>query len=294
MQERREFRLVSRLPTADTDGVSKLIETLAAELERPRELTPRVLNYIGGTYGIDHDAIGAFLVDELPKLEDYELDLILSPAFTPKLADQAVFAELLGRDSVPREQWPALIQQLVNRPTSAQLVTTDSRAHSVPLREVTIERYVHRLRLEATISESLFNLIDRIPPAADRPLLKAVARRTAWESDARSNILNRYLAAAVSRDIYRLADTVDLLDMVESYKPADVADLIARIPARQEELRAQINAGSGGKPFFSNAVQAMHGGGRDQRRQDDVRTSAKENELAFLDRLHQVFTVPAH
>jgi len=63
-----------------------LIETLAAELERPRELSARVINYIGGTYGVDHDAVGRFLVDELPKLEDYELDLILSPVFTPKLA----------------------------------------------------------------------------------------------------------------------------------------------------------------------------------------------------------------
>ena len=53
-----------------------LIETLASELERPRELSARVLNYIGGTYGIDHDAIGAFLTDELSKLEDYEIDLI--------------------------------------------------------------------------------------------------------------------------------------------------------------------------------------------------------------------------
>src|SRR5947208_11406 len=83
-----------------TDGVSKLIETLAAELERPRELSARVVNYIGGTYGIDYDAIGAFLVEKLPTLEDDELDLILSPVFTPKLNDQAVFAELLGRESV--------------------------------------------------------------------------------------------------------------------------------------------------------------------------------------------------
>ena len=42
-----------------------LIEVLAAELERPRELSPRVLNYISGTYSIDPDDIGRFLVDEL-------------------------------------------------------------------------------------------------------------------------------------------------------------------------------------------------------------------------------------
>jgi hypothetical protein len=251
-------------------------------------LSVRVLNYIGGTYGIDHDAIGSFLVDGLPKLEDYEIDLILSPVFTPRLADQAPFAELLGRDSVPREQWPALIRELVARPTRAQLVTSDGRPHSVPLREVSIERYVHRLRLDGAISESLFKLIDRTPPAAARPLLKAVARRAAWESEPRANIFARYLTNAASRDSYRLDDAVELLNMVESYKPVDVADLLARIPPRQEVLRGQVNAGSGGKPFFSPRVQELHGGDRDQRTQDDAGMSAKENELAFLDRVQRV------
>ena len=268
--------------------MSRLLETLAAGLERPRELSARVLNYIGGTYGIDHDAIGAFLVDELPRLEDYEIDLILSPVFTPRLADQAVFAELLGCESVPREQWPALIQELVTRPARAQLVTSDGRPHSVPLREVTLERYVHRLRLDGAISESLLKLLDRIPAAADRPLLKAIARHAIWETGARDDIFTRYLTTAASRDTYRLADAIELLHMVETYKPADVAGLLARIPPRQEALRGQINAGSGGKPFFSQRVQELHGGENDQRRQEDAGMTAKENELAFLDRLQQV------
>src|SRR5215471_8090008 len=64
---------------------SSLVDALAHELERPRELSARVLNYIGGTYGVDQDAIGSFLTNEMGKLEDYELDLILSPVFTPKI-----------------------------------------------------------------------------------------------------------------------------------------------------------------------------------------------------------------
>ena len=270
--------------------MSPLLETLAAELERPRELSPRVLNYIGGTYGIDHDAIGIFLLEQLPGLEDYEIDLILSPVFTPRLADQAPFAELLGTTPVPREQWAALIHDLVVRPTRANLVTSDGKSHSVPLRDVTIERYVHRLRLDGTISDSLFKLIDQSPRAADRPLLKAIARRPVWENENRGNILARYLRNATSDGTYRLDDVVELLNMVESYKPADLADLLARIPRRQEVLRGQINAGAGGKTFFSPRVQEMHGGERDQRRQEDVGLSAKEKELAFLERVQRVFT----
>jgi hypothetical protein len=265
-----------------------LIDTLAAELERPRQLSSKVVNYISTTYGVDYDGIGSFLVEKSPALEEDELDLVLSPVFTPKLTDQAVFADLLGRDAVPRDQWPGLIQQLTSRPARAQLVTTDGRAHSVILRDVTLERYVHRLRLEGNIPESLFALIERAPSPADRPLLKAVARRAVWEHDGRRNILERYLANAVDRNSYSVADAIALLDLAESYKPADLAELLVWIPRRLKALEEQINVAAGPKPFFSAAVEEMHGYGRDQRSHDEQRLAAKQDEFAFLERLQQV------
>src|SRR5262245_39561257 len=263
----------------DTDSVSKLLETLAAELERPRELSARVLNYISGNYEVDQAAIGDFLVQELPKLEDYEIDLILSPVFTPKLADQAIFAELLGGDAVPEDQWPGLIQQLMARPTRGQLITIDGRPHLVPLREVTLERYVHRLRLEGTIPNSLLERIEGVQPSGDRPLLKAIARRAVWDSVSRLEIFTRYLENTVKQGLYSLSDATRLLDLVESHKPRGLDDFREWLPARQEVLRGQINVGSHGKPFFSPRIEEMHGGERDQRPKDDSVLSAKEAEL---------------
>ena len=274
--------------SADTRRVPDLLETLAAELERPRKLTAQVVNHLSGTYGFSRETVGNFFTEALPKLEDYEIDLALASLFTPSLADQAVFAGLLGRDSIPVAQWPALIQQLVARPTHAQLVTEDDVAHRVRLRDVTIERFVHRLRLDATIPEPLFNLINHLPPDADRPMLKAIARRAVWEADARRDILIRYLTATTSRDNYRIADAQELLKLAETYQPANVSDLLSRIPHWQQVLRQEINEVASPKPFFNERVQELHGGGRDQRRQDDNRRSAKENEQAFLGRLLQV------
>ena len=269
--------------------MKKLVETLAAELERPRELSPRVLNYIGGNYSVEHDAIGAFLVEELSKLEDYEIDLILSPAFTPKLADQAVFAQLLGRDQVGREEWPGLIQELVTRATTARLVTLDGVAHPVKLREVTIERYVHRLRLEAKISESVFERIEKLP-VSDQPMLKAIARRSVFENSSAAAILESYLRAAVNQGLYTLEDAHALLDLMEGRKPASLRDLVEHIPIWEEALRHQIEVAAGPKPFFSQDIERMHGGGRDQRGQDEMRLSAKEKEFAFLGRLQKILT----
>lgn len=260
-----------------------LLETLAAELERPRKVSAQVLNHLVETYGIPRDEVGTFLAGQLSGLEDYEIDLILSPLFTPTLRDQAVFAGLLGPQSEPAARWPALIQQLVSRPTRAHLVTADDRTHGVDLREVTIERFVHRLRLDGNIPDALFRLLSEFPPAADRPLLIAVARRAIWESEPRRRILVRYLMAAAGGDSYRGEDAVALLKLVETYEPRDVADLLARIPQWLQILRQEINEGA--KPFFNERVEELHGGGRDQRRQDNARVAAKENERAFLERL---------
>ncbi len=268
----------------------QLLETLAAELERPRELPAQVIHHLSGTYGLDRDAIGAFLVNELPKLEDYEIDLALSPIFTPTLKDQAVFADLLGQESIPTPEWPGLIQQLVGRPTRAQLVTEDGGRHSVPLRDVSIERYVHRLRLDATIPGPLSNLLDHFTPASHRPLLKAVARRAVWENEARREILTHYLTAVAGGEADRLTDAVELLKLVETYQPADLASLLAQIPHWLQVLRQEINGSGGGKPFFNERVEELHGGGRDQRRQNNSRVTAKESEQAFLERLQRVLS----
>jgi hypothetical protein len=163
----------------------------------------------------------------------------------------------------------------------------------VPLRDVTIGRFVHRLRLDATIPDPLFRLIGQLPPATDRPLLMAIARRATWDNDGRREILTRYLSTAAGGESYRLDDAVELLKLAETYQPASVAELLAHIPHWLQVLRQEINEAAGAKPFFNERVQDLHGGGRDQRRQDNSRISAKENERAFLERLQQVLGTAA-
>ena len=265
--------------------MTQLLETIAAGLEKPRVLLPQVIKHLVGTYGLERDALGAFLVEKLPGLEDYEIDLILSPLFTPTLAEQAVFAELLGRESIPSGQWPGLVQQLAARPTRAPILVADGETHLVALREVTIERFVHRLRLDATMPEPLFALLNSLPPFAGRSLLKAVARRAIWESEPRRQILIRALAPVGGGGDERLEDVIALLKLAETYEPRDAADLLARIPPWQQTLRHEINSVASPKPFFNERVEELHGGGRDQRRTDDGRRQSRERESAFLDRL---------
>jgi hypothetical protein len=273
----------------DSRHVPPLLELLTAELERPRQISPQVVNHIVETYGLTREEIGAFLTNELTKLEDYEIDLILSPLFTPTLRDQSGFADLLGSDSIPVTEWPGMVQQLVNRPTVAHLITEDGVTHAIPLRAVTVERFVHRLRLEGSIREPLLKLIEALP-TADHPLLKATARRAIWNTDGRREILSHYLTNAKRKGSYRSEDAVELLKLAETYQPENTTELLKRLPHWEQVLQQEITEAGNPKPFFNERVQDLHGGGRDQRRLDNSRTTAKENELAFLKRLQETLT----
>lgn len=268
----------------------ELFDALAAALERPRELTAQVIAHLAENFSVEMDMFNEFFSATFPKLEDYEMDLLLSPLFTPTLAEQAVFAGLLGPDSVPAPQWPALVQQLVARPTVAKLIAPDSTMNFVNLREVTIERMVHRLRLEGSIPPPLFDLI-RALPSADRPLVQAIARRRVWEEAARRDILTHYLRVRRGTGSQFAADAAELLKLVEIYEPANRQELLARISTWLRVLRQEINESGAAKPFFNERVEELHGGGRDQRRLDNTRVGAKEGEYAFLVRLQLGLTV---
>lgn len=264
--------------------MTALLETTVAGLERPREVTAQVVKHLNDAHGVVREEVGAFLEAELSKLEDYEVDLILSPLFTPILHDQAEVAEVLGKESFAPAKWPDLVRQLVTRPTKAQLCTEDGAMHSIPLREVIVERFVHRLRLDGSIDDQVFDLISKASAANARALLKAIARRAIWAKPGRAEILRRYLQSGSGA--FYVEDASALLKLMETYEPASLAGLLGQIPHWQQVLRQEIND-AGVKPFFNERVEELHGGGRDQRRQNQSRVVAKEGEQAFLLRLQR-------
>ncbi len=273
----------------DTARVPSLLEQLATELERPRPITAQVLNHLIATYGVDRTRVAEFLIERMPALEDFEVELILSPLFTPTLRDQAVFAELLGPEPVARDIWPELIQQLAQRPTLARLITPESRTLELTLRPVVLERYLHRLRLDGSIPRPLFERIQTRVPEPDRPMLKAIARRAIWTQHNCLEILQTWLDAALAQQPFPLQDTIELLRLVETYEPVDVAALSAFLPHWREVLQQEIRDAALPSPFFNERVRDLHGSARDQRRPDTSRAAAKQQELALIERLARVF-----
>jgi len=270
--------------------VDPVFERLVTELERPRPLTPQFLRHLSATYGLGRDEIGRFLDEELPRLSEEETDLALSSLFTPKLADQAIFADLLGRGSVLASEWPSWIERLLVRPTYGCLVTEQGTRHSAALRSVTLERYVYRLRLEATVPLAVFDRIrSRVSPA-QRPVLLAIARRGVWTTPERQQILLEFLENAPGVPGSRPEDSEALLALMEASEPESVEDLLTRLPEWESALKLQISASRQPKPFFNLQVEELHGGGRDQRPSHPHAVASKQEELACLGRLRTILS----
>lgn len=265
--------------------MQKFVEAIARELEKPRSLLKQVMDYVSSRHEVSRDELGAFLENEVDVLEDFEVDLLFSPQFTPTLVDQAAFSSLLDEERLPAVEWDALVNALAARPTVARLVTEDGAEHAVSLTDVSIERFVSRLNLDAEIPGPLAKLLASMPPAEDRDLLKAIARRPFFRTESHCEILFEFLVKTTGDDSYSLEDALSLLELVETYRPADVADLVGRVPHWLEVLESEVTAASQPKPFFADRVQDMHGGGRDQRRADGSLIDRKQRNMAFLKRL---------
>lgn len=272
--------------------MQKFVDVIAQELEKPRPLLKQVVDHAASRHEVSRDDVGGFLDDSVQNLEDYELDLLFSAQFTPTLVDQGAFSKLLDGGVLPRDQWDELVKSLEDRPTVAQLVTEDGMTHSVALTDVSIERFVKRLNLDVTIPENLAKLLDSMPPEEDRNLLKALARHQGFRSAEQSEILFRFVLKVTSDDEYQLEEVLLLLELMDTYKPADVGDLLSRIPHWLEVLENEATAAGQPKPFFADRVQELHGFGRDQRKADMSLIDRKKRNIKFLKRLDEILGEP--
>jgi hypothetical protein len=263
----------------------ELIAALVQALECPRPLSTQVLQHLEDAHGVPRGEAAAFLTGRLSDLEDFEVERILSPLFTPSLEDQAAVAPILRTRALPESDWPELVAQLLARPVRARLVAEDGTPVSLPLPAVILQRHIGRLRLQGSIPAELADRIDR-HAQADRPLLLAVARRAIWGTPARRAILQRFLEGPPGPAV--ATDARGLLRLMESYEPADLAEWLVRAPAWHQGLRQAASRAGAPGPFFNARVEDLHGGERDQRSPATGRAAAVAAELELLERLQRI------
>ena len=130
--------------------LDQLTDRLAALLRRPRALPPQTQRQLA-QHLAEHrsSSVASFLMGAADLLEEYELDVLFAPVFTPTLDERAEVADLLFHWRPTAPQLDAIVPKLCAEVGHAVILLPDGTTAKLALHEVMAERFVRLLRLDA-------------------------------------------------------------------------------------------------------------------------------------------------
>src|SRR5438034_5032641 len=131
--------------------IEPLTDRLASLLSRPRALPPQTERQLAAHLAEHRStSLASFLLAAGDLLQEYELDIVFAPVFTPTLDERAELADLLYHWRPSEQQ---LLQEVVPKLRAAVghaiVLLPDGTSAKLALHEVMVERFVRLLRLDA-------------------------------------------------------------------------------------------------------------------------------------------------
>jgi hypothetical protein len=121
---------------------------LAALLSRPRPLKPQTQRALSAHLEAHSTTLPNFFLCAAAILEEYELDILFGPIFTPTLDERAEVSDLLFHWRPAEDQLRQLIAELEQQVPHATILLPDGSTSKLTLHEVMIDRFIRLLRLE--------------------------------------------------------------------------------------------------------------------------------------------------
>ena len=122
---------------------------LAALLSRPRVLPAQTQRQLDQQVAEHHSHLASFLAGASGLLEEYELDILFAPVFTPTIDERAELADMLFHWRPTEEQLRRMVPKLCEQLGQAVVILSDGAQAKLTLHEVMVERFVRLLRLDA-------------------------------------------------------------------------------------------------------------------------------------------------
>jgi len=232
------------------------IERLARDaLTSPRSLTTQILDHLLSCHEVTVEQVTEWLRTEIARLESYELDLLLSPLFTPDLEAQLRFEELLGDGHLDAGGVEALIERLAAQ--ALRLVAVHAgESVEFPLPRVVIERFVRLLHLDAPLPEEAALLSSGFDAQ-----VRVQLRDRAWRRLESRRLLPALLAAVCKIDREIPAYVHFLTDFVRSYRPASREECVRFLSNFAEACETDLKKyRSGERSFFNPELKAAYAG----------------------------------
>jgi hypothetical protein len=218
-----------------------IFEVLKADLVAPRTLLTQVLNEINDRYTYPQERLPAFFSEKFPQLEDYEVDLLFSPQYTPAEHHRLEYIPILGGAALTENAVKQLRQQLAEEKLTTVFCTEDAAVEvNVPVHEVFIDRYVNLLKLDNALPDGLYEAINRLVPTASRNEANLLARDVIWHDPIRVKILLAFLDVFQQRSNFSTVKLNFLTNFIRTYRPTAFDDLPRQFESLIESCRKDM------------------------------------------------------
>jgi hypothetical protein len=255
----------------------QLKSRVASLLTRPRPIKPQTERQLAHHLAEHSTSLPSFLLCASDALEDYELDILFGPLFTPALDERAELADLLFHWRPSAEQLRQIVHELCAEVSHAVVLLPDGTETKLTLHEVMVERYVRLLRLDngpdpATAAALRDALAADLWPIGMALLCQRgmTPERQAWFAAFVNHMAQR---RAVSRQLLETA-----ADFIASQPKLEPAAVLAAAEALLRATEGTTAFAAGGHTYWSPDV-AQHHQYRGQGKIDQERLQNRQAEL---------------
>jgi hypothetical protein len=213
-----------------------LLESLTAEvikrLSLPRPLSPQVSNALADNYSTSEAEYDAFFAEKLTTLDDYEIDLVFSPQFTPKPADYDAVCSILGVHQLSSAESASILASVLKQLPTIPIVLASGATVSLPLHEVMVQRFLKLLFLTEAIPAVLAKTLQSATfPTFILARLTYCVRQSIYRLDKYAQFFAQLLQHLSQKTEMTLEKILFVHEFIQTYKPTSV-----------EEMTRQLNA----------------------------------------------------
>ncbi len=246
-------------------------------LVRPRPIRPQTERQLPQFLAEHTDNLNVFFLGASELLEEYELDLLFAPHFTPTFDDSVEVSDLLYHWRPTEPELDQLTRQIFAEAPPAIVQMSDGTDVQLTLHEVMVERFIRLLRLtHAADSESAASLRDALP-AGLWPVAMALVRQRGF-TPAKQQWVADFVNHAAGRHEVTQRFLVLLCEFIAAQQTLASEPLAQAISATVAAHRDSVTRVSSGHAYWSPDV-AQHHHYRGQGDVDEHRVAEAQQDL---------------
>jgi hypothetical protein len=254
---------------------------LATLLSKPRSLKPQTQRQLEQHLAEHSSDLSSFLLCASAVLEDYELDIVFGPLFTPTIDERAELADLLFHWRPSIEQLRQLVDDICTDVPHVTVMLPDGNLAKLTTHEVMIDRFVRLLRLDAGPDAATAAALRDALPAELWPIAIALLCERGM-----SEAHQHFFAAFVNHlSLNRVPISRGLLETAAEFlagqKSFNHAALLAAAEALMRATEGTAAYASGGHTYWSPDV-AQHHHYRGEGKVDQERLEQRQAELQHV------------